>query len=258
MLKIKNLKVAVWKKEILKWVNLNFELWRNYLIIWKNWSWKSTLANFIAWNPNYELSRWMVILEEMENIWDKNKKSVSRTNLLNLNSQERSKAGIFLSFQNIPEIEWIKLSEYLRIIYNIHLKNKNPEAKDISPFIFRKHVKKFLDELDISEKFLDRDLNVGFSWWEKRKVELLQVKLIEPSYIILDEIDSWLDPEAFQITANLLKKMSNENNTFIIITHQYKILDYLDVDEIFVMENGKIVDSWGKELIEKIRQKSFE
>jgi Fe-S cluster assembly ATP-binding protein len=115
-----------------------------------------------------------------------------------------------------------------------------------------------LEELNIPENFLERDLNVWFSWWEKRKIEILQMKLIEPKYIILDEIDSWLDVDAFKIIVKTIKEMSNENNTFIIITHQFKILDYLEFDKVFVMKDWKIVEEGGKELIKKIWKKGFE
>jgi Fe-S cluster assembly ATP-binding protein len=244
MLEIKNLKIWVGEKEILKWVDLKFELWKNYLLLWKNGSWKTSLVNFLMWNPNYEYVDWTI-----EMFW----KDIS-----SVSPDERSKAGLFLSFQNIPEIEGIKLWEYLRIIYNIHLKKQNPDSKDISPFIFKRFVKKYLEELVIPEEFLDRDLNVGFSWGEKRKIELLQMKLVEPKYIILDEIDSWLDLDAFKVVANILKTMSNKENTFIIITHQFRILDYIDVDKIFVIEDWKIVKEWGEELVKIIDEKGFE
>jgi len=148
--------------------------------------------------------------------------------------------------------------KYLRIIYNIHLKNRNPLAKDISPFIFKRFVQKYLEELDIKEEFLTRDLNFSFSGWEKRKIELLQAKLIEPSYIILDEIDSWLDLDAFKVVAKILQTMSTRDNSLIIITHQFRILEYIDVDKVYVMKDGKITEEWGKELIERIGKKGFE
>ncbi|PZM83700.1 Fe-S cluster assembly ATPase SufC [Candidatus Gracilibacteria bacterium] len=179
-------------------------------------------------------------------------------NLLDLSPDERSAAGIFLSFQNIPEIKGIKLSEYLRTIYNIHLKNKNPEQKDISPFIFKKFVKKYLDELKIEEDFLDRDLNVGFSGGEKRKIEILQMKLIGPKYIILDEIDSGLDLDAFKSVCKMLKNLDSEENSFIIITHYFKILDYLDIDKVYVMKGGKIYKKGGKELVDYIKDNGYE
>lgn len=247
MLEIKKLRVKVWEKEILRWVNLKFKLWKNYLLLWRNGSGKSSFANFLMWNQNYEYINGSITIGTKIFI-----------DLLSLSPNDRSKAWLFLSFQNIPEIEWIKLWEYLRIIYNIHLKNKNVDAKDVSPFIFKRFIVKYLQELNISESFLDRDLNVGFSGGEKRKIEILQMKLIEPKYIILDEIDSGLDVDAFKIIAKTIKKMSNKNNTFIIITHQFKILDYLSIHKIFVMEKGEIVEEWWKELIKKIWEKWFE
>ena len=113
------------------------------------------------------------------------------------------------------------------------------------------------NNLHIDEKFLDRDLNVGFSGWEKRKIEILQMKLIWPKYIILDEIDSGLDLDAFRAVAELLQELSNENNTLIIITHYFKILEYIDADTVYVMKDGEVIKQWGKELVEEIMQDGF-
>lgn len=244
MLKIDNLKVWIWDKEILKWINISFEIWKNYCLLWRNWSWKSTLSSFLMWNPEYSLIWWSVEID-----WN---------NLLSMSIEERSKSWIFLSFQNVPEIPWIKLWEYLRIIYNISLKNINKDQADISPFIFKRHIKKYLEELNISETFLDRDLNVWFSWGEKRKIEILQMKLIWPKYIILDEIDSWLDLDAFRAVASMLKDLSSENNSLIIITHYFKILEYIDVDKVYVMKDWKVEREWWKELVCEIMEKGFE
>ena len=245
MIKIKNLKVKVtWeKKEILKWVNLSFELWKNYCLLWKNWSGKSTLSSFLMWHPKYEYISWEVILN-----WE---------NLLDLNPEERSVKWLFLSFQNVPEIKGIKLSEYLRTIYNISLKNNSPEVKELSPFIFKRFIKKYLSELDIDEKFLDRELNVWFSWWEKRKIEILQMKLIWPKYIILDEIDSGLDLDAFRTIAEMLKALSSNENTLIIITHYFKILEFIDVDKVYVMKDGNIVKEGDSSLAKEISENWF-
>lgn len=244
MLKIDNLKVWIWDKEILKWINISFEIWKNYCLLWRNWSWKSTLSSFLMWNPEYSLIWWSIEID-----WN---------NLLSMSIEERSKSWIFLSFQNVPEIPWIKLWEYLRIIYNISLKNINKDQADISPFIFKRHIKKYLEELNINETFLDRDLNVWFSWGEKRKIEILQMKLIWPKYIILDEIDSWLDLDAFRAVASMLKDLSSENNSLIIITHYFKILEYIDVDKVYVMKDGKVEREWWKELVSEIMEKGFE
>jgi len=266
MIQIKNLKINVGEKEILKWVSLDFELWKNYLLLGRNWSGKSSLSSFLMWNPVYEYKSGEVKIIEgqtqgtapTENSRGEPCVHPLNIDLLELNPEERSKKGLFLSFQNVPEIAWIKLSEYLRTIYNINLKNNSPEVRELSPFIFKRFIKKYLTELNIDEKFLDRDLNVWFSGWEKRKIEILQMKLIWPSYIILDEIDSWLDLDAFKTIANLLKDLSSENNTLIIITHHFKILEYINVDKIYVMKDWNIVKQGWVELAEEISEKWFE
>jgi len=244
MIEINDLKVWIWEKEILRGVSMNFEKWKNYCLLWKNWSWKSTISSFLMWNPKYELISGNI--------------SIDWNNLLEMEPEDRSKAWLFLSFQNVPEIKWIKLWEYLRIITNISLKNKDNTAKDLSPFIFKRYIKQYLNDLNIDESFLDRDLNVWFSWWEKRKIEILQMKLIGPKYIILDEIDSWLDLDAFRSVASMLKELSNENNSLIIITHYFKILEYVDVDTVYVMKNWEIVKYWDKELASYISNNWFE
>ena len=243
MIEIKNLEVGVEEKQILKKVSLEFELWKNYCLLWKNWSGKSTLSSFLMWHPKYEYISWEV--------------KIDNQNLLDMDPEERSAVWLFLSFQHVPEIKGIKLSEYLRTIYNIHLKQTNPDVKELSPFLFKRFVKKYMDQLHIDDKFLDRDLNVGFSWGEKRKIEILQMKLIGPKYIILDEIDSWLDLDAFRAVAELLQELSNENNTLIIITHYFKILEYIDVDTVYVMKDGEVKATWDKLLAKKISESGF-
>ncbi len=244
MIEIKNLKVNVWEKEILKDISLIFEEGKNYLVLWKNWSWKSSLSNFLAWNPVYEYVSWEVLFDEK--------------NLKNMSVTDRSLAWFFLSFQNVPEIPWVTLSDFLRTIYNNKLKITSPETRELTPFVFKRFVKKYLDELNIWENFLDRDLNVWFSWWEKRKIEMLQARLLSPKYIVLDEIDSWLDLDAFKVVANNVKLLDNENNSIIVITHHFKIVDYLKFDKVYVLKNWILEKSWWVELIEEIMEKGFE
>ena len=257
MIKIKDLKVNVWEKEILKDISLNFEIWKNYLVLWKNWSWKSSLANFLMWNLVYDYISWSVKID-----WK---------NLISMKADDRSKAWLFLSFQNIPEIEWVNLNEYLRIIYNnSKISEPSPptplpswegskfDFKWLSPFIFKRFIKKYLLELEIDEKFLSRDLNVWFSWWEKRKIELLQARLLEPKYIILDEIDSWLDIDAFKVVSKLISKLQNKNNSIIVITHHFKITDYLKFDKVYVLKDWVVEKEWEIELLEEIKDKGFE
>lgn len=243
MISVKNLKVRVGEKEILKWISLDFEIGKNYLLLGKNWSGKSSLSSVIAGNPKYEVETWEISIEGKD--------------LISMKADERSKSWIFLSFQNVPEIKWINLWEYLRIIYNIHLKNTKPESAEVTPFIFKRFIKQYLEEFKIDESFLQRDLNVGFSGWEKRKIEMLQVKLIWPKYIILDEIDSGLDVDAFKTVAELLSKLDSPNNTFIIITHYFKIVDYFKIDKVYLLEDGKLKKDWWMEIVEEIKENGF-
>ena len=279
MISVKNLKVKVWEKEILKGISLDFEIWKNYLLLGKNWSGKSSLSSVIAGNPKYEVVDGKIEIKnvgEIENIGqsqglplqEKNvgvdlvstqklPTNVSSKNLLEMTPDERSKAWIFLSFQNVPEIKWINLWEYLRIIYNIHLKNLKPESQELTPFIFKRFIKQYLQEFCIDEAFLSRDLNVWFSGWEKRKIEMLQVKLIWPKYIILDEVDSWLDIDAFKTVAELLAKLDSPSNTFIIITHHFKIVDYFKIDKVYLLEDWKLKKEWWMEIVDEIKENGF-
>lgn len=244
MLKIKKLKVNVGEKEIIRWLDLDFEVGKNYLILWKNGSGKSSLANFLMWNPKYEYKDGAVLIDKKD--------------LLKLGVDDRSGAWLFLSFQHIVEIPWINLWEYLRIIYNNHLEKKEIWVPKLSPFIFKRFIKKYLLELDIKESFLERDLNVGFSGGEKRKIEILQARLLDPKYMIFDEVDSWLDLDAFKVVASLIQKLDKENNSIIMITHNFKMTDYIKFDEVYVLKNGIVDRKWGLEIIDEIKKKGFE
>lgn len=244
MIQIKNLKVSVKEKEILKWVDISFEIGKNYLLAWKNGSGKSTLCSFLMWHPKYE--------------YVSGEATIEKEDLVALSPEEKSSKWLFLSFQNVPEIKGIRLSEYLRTIYNIHLKSISPDTRELSPFLFKRFVKKILEELKIDESFLERELNVWFSGWEKRKIEILQMKLVWPKYIILDEIDSWLDLDAFKTVSELLKSVSTSENSLIIITHHFKILDYVEVDKVYVLKDGEVLKEWGKDLVAEISEHGFE
>lgn len=237
MLKLENLSVQIKGKEILKNISFDFELWKNYCILGKNWSGKSSLAMSIAWNPKYEIVSWDIKLDS--------------TSLKSLAADERSKLWIFLTFQNVPEIPWVKLFEFLKNIYDIR------QEKPTTFISFKKIIEPLMEELWIDKDFLRRDLNVGFSWWEKRKIEVLQIKLLKPQVIILDEIDSWLDVNAVKLVSELLKETNSENNTFIIITHLFEMLEWLPIEKVLIIDKWEIKEIGDSKLMEKIKKEGF-
>ncbi len=237
MLKIEDLSVQIKGKEILKSISFDFEQGKNYCILWKNGSWKSSLAMSIAWNPKYEIINWEIKLDN--------------TSIKDLTADERSKLWIFLTFQNIPEIPWVKLFEFLKSIYDVR------QEKPTSFIGFKKIIESLIEDLWIDKEFLRRDLNVGFSWGEKRKIEVLQIKLLNPKIIILDEIDSWLDVNAVKQVSELLKQTNSENNTFIIITHLFDMLEWLPIEKVIILDKWKIKEVGDNNLMNKIKKEGF-
>lgn len=244
MLTIKNLHASIANTKILHGIDLEIKKGENTCILGKNGSGKSSLASIIMGHPSYEVTQWTITLDG--------------ANVLEMTPEERSLRGIFLSFQSVPEIAGIKVSEYLRTIYNLHLPRLAPDMKPLSPVLFRRFITQYLKESDIPESFLDRDLNVGFSGGEKRKLEVLQVKLIQPTYIILDEIDSGLDVDAFKRVAHMLTELQWNERSIIVITHYFDILDSIPIDQVVVMQNGAIIKRGDIQLSRDIRMSWFE
>lgn len=233
MLSFQNISVSVKENEIIHDFSYDFEVGKNYCILGKNGSGKSSLAMALMWNPNYQITNGEILLDDEK--------------ISNLSPDERAKLWIFLAFQNIPEIPGIKLFEFLKWIYD-------NSVKTTTFMEFKKLVEPILEELQFSKDFLWRDLNVWFSWWERRKLEILQMKLLNPKYIILDEIDSGLDVDAFKVVAEMLKSYSSKDNCFIIITHIFTILDYLSVDETLVLNKWSLIESWWADLAQRIKE----
>lgn len=246
MLAVKKLSIEVENKIILNDISMDFELGKNYCVIGKNGSGKSSLAMAIMGHPKYKITSGNIeILKNKKN-------TISQSfNLNTLDPHERAKLWIFVAFQHIPEIKGIKLFEFLRSIY---------DAKNwwtTSFLSFKKIIEPYMDELEISMEFLRRDLNVGFSGGERRKIEILQLKLLEPTYILLDEIDSGLDVDAFKSVVKMMAKLNHKKNSFIIITHIFDILEYIPVDHVYVLENGKIIKEGDQKLIVTIKKEGF-
>lgn len=237
MLELNNISINTKEKNILNNISMQFEIGKNYCILGQNGSWKSSLAMTIMWNETYEIIDWDI--------------KIDGNSITTLSANERAKLGIFLAFQHIPEIPWLKLFEFLRTIYNTNTWEQQTFLQ------FKKTIEPLFEELNLDREFLRRDLNVGFSGGERRKLEILQIKLLQPTYIILDEIDSWLDVDAFKKVAKLIAEQNTPNNTFIIITHIFNILDYIPVDKVFVLEKGKIIQEWNSDIIKEIKIKGF-
>lgn len=234
MLSIKNLVVSVDGKTVVDGLSYDFPQWKNVCVLWKNGSGKSSLALTIMGHPSYEVESWSILLDGED--------------FLDMEPNERAHAWVFLAFQSIPEVKGVKLFEFLRTIYN------TTHQKKESFVSFKKIVLPLLEELWIDKEFLRRELNVGFSGGERRKIEILQLKLLQPKYILLDEVDSGLDVDAFKAVAGLLKELNTPERGFIIITHYFSILDYLPVDEVIVLEQWKLVAQWGSEIAQKVRE----
>ena len=240
MLEIKNLKINVNNKSILNGLNLNIKSGEVHAIMGPNGSGKSTLANVLSGKKGYEVSGTMLF-----NGLDLNKISI----------EQRAQKGIFLAFQYPLEIPGVNTNNFLKTSLNSIRKAKG--EKEIDTLTFLKLVKEKSSELGIEEKFLSRQLNVGFSGGEKKKNEILQMKLLEPKLSILDETDSGLDIDALKIVANGVNTSKNKNNAFLIITHYQRLLDYIKPDFVHVLSKGKIVKTGNSELGEQLEKSGY-
>ena len=238
MLEIKNLHAGFNGKEILKGLSLNLEKGKIHALMGPNGSGKSTLSYVLMGNPGYKVDSGDILLDEKS--------------ILNMSPNERGKKGLFLSFQNPVEIEGVKLSAFLRQSYNLL------HQKKLSISEFQKLIESKADELKIPKDFLSRYLNKGFSGGEKKKAEILQLLVLNPEIVILDETDSGLDIDSLRLVANGIKKFMNEEKIVLIITHYKRILEYVKPDKISVILNGKIVLEGNNDLIEHLEEKGYE
>lgn len=237
MLERKDVTIHIEEKSVLENISLSFQKGKNYCILGKNGSGKSSLALTTMGHPSYEITSGDI--------------TVDGESIKDISPDERAKLWIFLAFQSIPEIKWVKLFEFLRSIYSAKTGINQSFVQ------FKKIIMPLLDELDINHEFLRRDLNVWFSGGERRKIEILQLKLLQPTYIFLDEVDSGLDVDAFKSVAELIKTLNWPDNTFVIITHYFSILDYIPIDVVYVLENGKLIKTWLQDVAENIRDNWF-
>ncbi len=242
MLSIKNLHVSIHGKEILKGINLDIKAGEVHAIMGPNGTGKSTLASVIAGKDIFEITEGEIIYKGK--------------NLEGMTADVRSREGIFLSFQYPVEIPGVSMTNFMRTALNEHRKYKGLEPIPAGEFLAKMEEKKKL--VEIHSNLTNRSVNEGFSGGEKKKNEIFQMAMLEPSMAILDETDSGLDIDALRIVANGVNKLRSKDNAFLVITHYQRLLDYIVPDFVHVLFNGRIIKSGGKELALELEEKGYE
>lgn len=242
-LKISDLQVRIEEKDILKKVSLEVKPGEIHAVMGPNGSGKSTMAATLAGHPDYEVTGGSAQLGEAE--------------LLDLSPDERSQKGLFLAFQYPVEVPGVRVQNFLKLAYEARFADQ-PKKLFKKALDFRKHLQNLAEELDIDQGFLNRGLNEGFSGGEKKQLEILQMALLEPEFAILDETDSGLDIDAIKKVAAGVQKIVKKYDTgILVITHYKRILEYLKPDYVHVMVKGKIVQSGGEELVDKLEASGY-
>ncbi len=235
MLKVENLHVRVADKEILRGVRFKLASGELHVVMGPNGSGKSTLALTIAGHPKYEVIKGRITFEGED--------------ITETKPEERARKGIFLSFQHPVEVEGVKIIQFLqRMLKNLRGIDE-VEAYDL---IF-----KAVEELGLDSSMLSRELNVGFSGGERKKLEMLQAYLVKPKLLILDEPDSGVDVDSLKVIAGIIAKLHREGTGILLITHYGRILEYLNPQKVHVLKEGRLVVSGGMELVKLIEEKGF-
>ena len=242
MLKIQNLHVSIEDKAILNGLNLEVNPGEVHAIMGPNGSGKSTLSAVIAGNEDYEVTKGNIFYKD-ENIDD-------------LSAEERAHKGIFMSFQYPVEIPGVTVTNFIKTAINSNLKARG--LKEMPANEMLKNIREKAALLEIDSKFLSRSLNEGFSGGEKKRNEIFQMAMLNPTLAILDETDSGLDIDALRIVANGVNKLRNENNAIIVITHYQRLLDHIIPDYVHVLQDGKIAKSGDKNLALQLEEKGYD
>ena len=240
MLEIKNLKASINNRDIIKGLDITIKPGELHAIMGPNGSGKSTLANVLSGKNGYEISGAI---------------QFKGKNLIEIPVDERAQKGIFLAFQYPTEIPGVNTNNFLKTSLNKVRKARG--EKELDTLTFLKIVKEKTAELGIDEKILSRQLNVGFSGGEKKKNEILQMKILDPSFSILDDTDSGLDIDALKTIANGVNSSRDKMKSFLVITHYQRLLDYIKPDFVHVLSDGKIVKSGGMELAEELEKTGY-
>lgn len=237
LLELKDIYAKTEEKEILKGLNLSINKGEVHVIMGSNGAGKSTLANVIMGHPKYEVTSGELLFEE--------------ENIIDLKTDERARKGIFLSFQTPEEVPGITVEGLLRSARMV------TTGKPIKLRSFRTELREKLELLQFDESYATRYLNVGFSGGERKKNEIIQMMMLNPKLAILDETDSGLDVDAVKIVSNGVKQFKNEENAVLIITHNSKILEYLQPDFVHILLDGKIVKTGDASLVKEVIEHGF-
>jgi Fe-S cluster assembly ATP-binding protein len=241
MLDIRNLNASVEGNHILRDLNLTIKPGEVHAIMGPNGAGKSTLGNVLSGRPGYEA--------------DSGEIDFNGKNLLEMSIEERSREGLFLAFQYPVEIPGVSNMEFLKT--SVDARRKHMGLPELSSFDFMKLARETSKRVDLDAAFLKRGVNEGFSGGEKKRNEIMQMMLLEPSLCILDETDSGLDIDALQVVARGVNEMRDANRSFIVVTHYQRLLDFIIPDYVHVLASGRIVKSGGKELALELEEKGY-
>ena len=242
MLKIENLKASVEDKAILKGINLEIKKGEVHAIMGPNGSGKSTLASILAGKDNYKISEGSIEYNGMD--------------LLDMAPEERAREGVFLAFQYPVEIPGVNTATFLRTSLNEVRQHKGKEPLNGADFI--KLMKEKMNIIDIDKSLINRAVNEGFSGGEKKKAEIFQMALLEPTLSILDETDSGLDIDALKVVSDGVNKLSSDDNAVVVITHYQRLLNHIVPDYVHIIYDGKIIKSGSKELALMLEDKGYD
>ena len=245
-LEIRNLRASVDGDDdmILRGVDLTVKKGEIHALMGPNGSGKSTLANVLMGNPAYEVHEGEVLLDGVD--------------VLELEPDERSRAGLFLAFQYPVAIPGVTLGNFLRHAINARLKTEDPDSKGMPIPKFARLMRQKMTQLQIDHAFAGRYLNEGFSGGEKKRAEVLQMAVLEPEIAVLDETDSGLDIDALRIVADGVNALTGPDMGALVITHYQRMLNYIKPDFVHVLYGGRIVESGGPELAHELEAKGYE
>jgi Fe-S cluster assembly ATP-binding protein len=244
-LEVKNLHVSIAGQTILKGIDLLVKQGEIHALMGPNGSGKSTLAYTLAGHPSYEPTGGQAIFDGQD--------------LLEMEADERSRAGLFLAFQYPVAVSGVTLAKFLRQAINARYQAEDPESKGISIPAFRRLLKEKMSMLDVDPKFAGRYLNEGFSGGEKKRAEILQMATLEPKIAVMDETDSGLDIDALRIVAEGAVNLTKSTGMgVLVITHYQRILNYIQPDYVHIMLDGRIVESGGPELALKLEESGYD